>query len=179
VVKTLLLFFIILLYQNSVYADESTIPEDAKVVNIEAIYDQAPIIVQNDLGENTIAVATIRGRILTDGYLKSGTVDCRVVGYAAPGRIFSCGFAQVEYVDGYCIFKNTEDEGLVAKLSCSTAANGIKGASCQGKLDFLSGSGTFAGISGTAKLNMAQIFSSDEKFLSFSGFWKLPALLLR
>ena len=178
-VKALLLLFVILLYQYSSYADENAIPEDAKVVNIEAIYDQAPIIVENDLGEDKIAIATIRGKILTDGYLKSGTFDCRVVGHAAPGRVFSCGFAQVESIDGYCIFRNSDDEGLVAKLSCSTAANGIEGASCQGRLDFISGSGTFAGISGKAKLNMAQIFSTNEKFFSFSGYWTLPALLLR
>ena len=45
-VKALLLLFVILLYQYSSYADENAIPEDAKVVNIEAIYDQAPIIVE-------------------------------------------------------------------------------------------------------------------------------------
>ena len=75
--------------------------------------------------------------------------------------------------------KNSSDEGLVAKLSCSTAANGIEGASCQGRLDFLSGSGIFAGVSGNAKLNMSQVFSTDDSFLKFDGFWKLPALLLR
>ena len=66
-VKALLLLFVILLYQYSSYADENTIPEDEKVVNIEAIYDQAPIIVENDIGEDKIAKATSRGKILTDG----------------------------------------------------------------------------------------------------------------
>ena len=177
--KYLKLIFISFFCTNYIFAEENPIPEDAKLVNVEVQYDQPPIIVENEIGEDTIAVATIRGKILTDGYLKSGTVDCRLVGHAAPGRVFSCGFAQVESVDGYCIFKNSSDEGLVAKLSCSTAANGIEGASCQGRLDFLSGSGIFAGISGKAKLNMSQVFSTDDSFLKFDGFWKLPALLLR
>ena len=177
--KYLKLIFISFFCTNYIFAEENIIPEDAKLVNVEVQYDQPPIIVENKVGEDTIAVATIRGKILTDGYLKSGTVDCRLVGHAAPGRVFSCGFAQVESVEGYCIFKNSSDEGLVAKLSCSTAANGIEGASCQGRLDFLSGSGIFAGISGKAKLNMSQVFSTDDSFLKFNGFWKLPALLLR
>lgn len=177
--KYLKLIFILFFCTNYIFAEENIIPEDAKLVNVEVQYDQPPIIVENKVGEDTIAVATIRGKILTDGYLKSGTVDCRLVGHAAPGRVFSCGFAQVESVEGYCIFKNSSDEGLVAKLSCSTAANGIEGASCQGRLDFLSGSGIFAGISGKAKLNMSQVFSTDDSFLKFNGFWKLPALLLR
>ena len=177
--KYLKLIFISFFCTNYIFAEENIIPEDAKLVNVEVQYDQPPIIVENKIGEDTIAVATIRGKILTDGYLKSGTVDCRLVGHAAPGRVFSCGFAQVESVEGYCIFKNSSDEGLVAKLSCSTAANGIEGASCQGRLDFLSGSGIFAGVSGNAKLNMSQVFSTDDSFLKFDGFWKLPALLLR
>ena len=177
--KYLKLVFILFFCTNYIFAEENLIPEDAKLVNIEVQYDQPPIIVENEIGEDTIAVVTIRGKILTDGYLKSGTVDCRLVGHAAPGRVFSCGFAQVESVEGYCIFKNSSDEGLVAKLSCSTAANGIEGASCQGRLDFLSGSGIFAGVSGNAKLNMSQVFSTDDSFLKFDGFWKLPALLLR
>ncbi len=177
--KYLKLVFILFFCTNYIFAEENLIPEDAKLVNVEVQYDQPPIIVENEIGEDTIAVATIRGKILTDGYLKSGTVDCRLVGHAAPGRVFSCGFAQVESVEGYCIFKNSSDEGLVAKLSCSTAANGIEGASCQGRLDFLSGSGIFAGVSGNAKLNMSQVFSTDDSFLKFDGFWKLPALLLR
>ncbi len=177
--KYLKLVFILFFCTNYIFAEENLIPEDAKLVNVEVQYDQPPIIVDNEIGEDTIAVATIRGKILTDGYLKSGTVDCRLVGHAAPGRVFSCGFAQVESVEGYCIFKNSSDEGLVAKLSCSTAANGIEGASCQGRLDFLSGSGVFAGVSGNAKLNMSQVFSTDDSFLKFDGFWKLPALLLR
>ena len=177
--KYLKLVFILFFCTNYIFAEENLIPEDAKLVNVEVQYDQPPIIVENEIGEDTIAVATIRGKILTDGYLKSGTVDCRLVGHAAPGRLFSCGFAQVESVEGYCIFKNSSDEGLVAKLRCSTAANGIEGASCQGRLDFLSGSGIFAGVSGNAKLNMSQVFSTDDSFLKFDGFWKLPALLLR
>ena len=177
--KYLKLVFILFFCTNYIFAEENLIPEDAKLVNIEVQYDQPPIIVENEIGEDTIAVVTIRGKILTDGYLKSGTVDCRLVGHAAPGRVFSCGFAQVESVEGYCIFKNSSEEGLVAKLSCSTAANGIEGASCQGRLDFLSGSGIFAGVSGNAKLNMSQVFSTDDSFLKFDGFWKLPALLLR
>jgi hypothetical protein len=177
--KYLKLVFILFFCTNYIFAEENLIPEDAKLVNVEVQYDQPPIIVENEIGEDTIAVATIRGKILTDGYLKSGTVDCRLVGHAAPGRVFSCGFAQVESVEGYCIFKNSSEEGLVAKLSCSTAANGIEGASCQGRLDFLSGSGIFAGVSGNAKLNMSQVFSTDDSFLKFDGFWKLPALLLR
>ena len=177
--KYLKLVFILFFCTNYIFAEENLIPEDAKLVNVEVQYDQPPIIVENEIGEDTIAVATIRGKILTDGYLKSGTVDCRLVGHAAPGRVFSCGFAQVESVEWYCIFKNSSDEGLVAKLSCSTAANGIEGASCQGRLDFLSGSGIFAGVSGNAKLNMSQVFSTDDSFLKFDGFWKLAALLLR
>ena len=177
--KYLKLVFILFFCTNYIFAEENLIPEDAKLVNVEVQYDQPPIIVENEIGEDTIAVATIRGKILTDGYLKSGTVDCRLVGHAAPGRVFSCGFAQVESVEGDCIFKNSSDEGLVAKLSCSTAANGIEGASCQGRLDFLSGSGIFAGVSGNAKLNMSQVFSTDDSFLKFDGFLKLPALLLR
>ena len=156
--KYLKLVFILFFCTNYIFAEENLIPEDAKLVNVEVQYDQPPIIVENEIGEDTIAVATIRGKILTDGYLKSGTVDCRLVGHAAPGRVFSCGFAQVESVEGYCIFKNSSDEGLVAKLSCSTAANGIEGASCQGRLDFLSGSGIFAGVSGNAKLICLKFF---------------------
>ena len=172
------LFLFVFFYQFNLFAEEETIPEDAKLVKLEIKYDQAPIVVQNDLGEDKIAIATIRGKIITEGHLQGGTADCRIVGYAAPGRAFSCGFAQVENIDGYCILKNENDEGLVAKLTCSSATNGNGGVSCQGRLDFLSGSGKFAGISGKAKINMSQIFSSEDNFLNLDGFWKLPALLL-
>ena len=85
----------------------------------------------------------------------------------------------MENVNGYCIITDSKGNSLVSKLECSSGSTMTQDVRCEGRLDFISGTGKYAGVSGFAKLNMDQIFTIGEEKIKFSGYIKLPALNLQ
>ncbi|PPR15938.1 MAG: hypothetical protein CFH33_01080 [Alphaproteobacteria bacterium MarineAlpha9_Bin3] len=160
---------------SSVFANNIEIPEDAEKISLVAIYSNKPEVNEISIGETIIATANFSAFISSEGYLNKGILECKVTAYAAPGRGFSCGFAQMENVSGYCIIKDKDEDSLVAKLECSSGATVSTDVRCEGRLDFMSGTGKYSGINGTARLHMEQIFTAGESSIEFLGWWRLPA----
>ena len=174
----LCLFFILSIY-NSI-AEEITIPEDAHSIDISGKYINPPIVEENTIGEAKIALVSFTAFIEENLLFKGSFIDCKLAAHAAPGRGgFSCGFAQMENVNGYCIVTDPKGDSLVVKLECSSGATITQKVRCEGRLDFISGTGKYAGASGFARLNMDQIFTISNEEIQFTGFIKLPAILLQ
>ena len=81
----------------------------------------------------------------------------------------------MENVSGYCVIKDKNNESIVAKLECSSGATVSTDVRCEGRLDFMSGTGKYSGVNGTARLHMEQIFTAGENTIEFLGWWRLPA----
>ena len=137
-----------LLNITSIFANDIDIPEDAEKISLAAIYSNKPEVNEISIGETIIATANFSAFISSDGYLNEGSIECKVTAYAAPGRGFSCGFAQMENVSGYCIIKDKQEDSLVAKLECSSGATVSTDVRCEGRLDFMSGTGKYSSASG-------------------------------
>ena len=130
--------------------------------------------------KNKIALVSFTAFIEENLLFKGSFIDCKLAAHAAPGRGgFSCGFAQMENVNGYCIVTDPKGDSLVAKLECSSGATITQKVRCEGRLDFISGTGKYAGASGFARLNMDQIFTISNEEIKFTGFIKLPAISLQ
>ena len=173
------LFYIISIFTfintGIVFANSSVIPEDAEEISLVAKYIDKPKVNEIIIGETKIAMASFSGFISSSGNLNEGFIDCQITAYAAPGRGFSCGFAQMENVSGYCVIKDRNNESVVAKLECSSGATVSTDVRCEGRLDFMSGTGKYSGVNGTARLHMEQIFTAGESSIEFLGWWRLPA----
>ena len=170
-----LTYFILFTNTTGLFANNINIPEDAEEISLVANYIDKPKVNEINIGETIIATANFSAFISSEGHLSEGTIDCKVTAYAAPGRGFSCGFAQMENVSGYCVLKDKDQDSLVAKLECSSGATVSTDVRCEGRLDFMSGTGKYSGINGTARLHMEQIFTSGKSSIEFLGWWRLPA----
>ena len=157
------------------FADTVNIPEDAEQISLIAEYTKKPDVYETTIGDTKIAMASFSALIVNDNLLKDGFIDCKVTAYAAPGRGFSCGFSQMENVSGYCVLKDKSGDSLVAKLECSSGATSSLDVRCEGRLDFMSGTGKYSGVSGIARVHMEQIFTPGKSSVEFSGWWRLPA----
>ncbi|MDB9761179.1 hypothetical protein OAC06_00015 [Alphaproteobacteria bacterium] len=156
------------------FADAINIPEDAEKISLVAEYVKKIDVNEITIGDTKVAMASFTAFIINDNSLNGGLIDCKVTAYAAPGRGFSCGFSQMENVSGYCVLKDKSGETLVAKLECSSGATSSLDVRCEGKIDFISGTGKYAGVSGTARVHMEQIFTSGKSSIEFTGWWRLP-----
>ena len=157
------------------FADTVNIPEDAEQISLVAEYTKKADIYETTIGDTKIAMASFSALIVNDNLLKDGFMDCKVTAYAAPGRGFSCGFSQMENVSGYCVIKDKSGDSLIAKLECSSGATASLDVRCEGRMDFMSGTGKYSGVSGTARVHMEQIFTSGKSSVEFIGWWRLPA----
>ena len=82
-------------------------------------------------------------------------------------RSFSCGFSEVEDLNGFCkiTFKD-KNSIILIDWKCSTTA-GLQGdAVCKGKLDVLKGFGDYAGVIGFGKLEMPLIKTIKSEKIS-------------
>ena len=114
-------------------------------------------IKSKNIGEDEILQGTFYGKIesLEDKNFDNAKLECDFMGRSYKGRGFSCGFAVVEDLQGYCYVKNNNNKDiLIANWNCNTTA-GINGdAYCSGKLKIIQGFGKFAGVDGYGKINM-------------------------
>ena len=85
----------------------------------------------------------------------NANLDCDFIGRSYKGRGFSCGFAVIEDLKGFCYIKNNNNKDiLIIEWACNTTA-GINGdAYCAGKLNVIQGFGIFAGVNGFGEINM-------------------------
>ncbi len=177
--KLLLIFFLYMFIYVS-YAEEIVAPDNSYSIDIEGKYISAPIIEESTIGDARIALVNFTALIKENNFFSGSFIDCKLAAHAAPGRGgFSCGFAQMENVNGYCVITDTKGDSLVSKLECSSGATMTQNVKCEGRLDFISGTGKYAGASGFAKLNMDQIFTISDEQIQFTGYLKLPALNLQ
>ena len=178
-VKFYLNFFLIF-FISVVSAEEIVTPDDAYSIDIAGKYIKAPIVEENTIGDARIALVNFTALIKENNFFSGSFIDCKLAAHAAPGRGgFSCGFAQMENVNGYCIITDTKGDSLVSKLECTSGSTMTQNVRCEGRLDFISGTGKYAGASGFAKLNMDQIFTISDEQIQFTGYIKLPALNLK
>jgi len=168
------ILFLAFLNLQLVFAEPINIPEDAEKISLVAEYIEKIDVNEITLGDTKVAMASFSAFIVAKNSLNGGFIDCKVTAYAAPGRGFSCGFSQMENVSGYCVLKDKSGDTIVAKLECSSGATSTLDVRCEGKIDFMSGIGKYAGVSGTARVHMEQIFTSGKSSIEFTGWWRLP-----
>ena len=110
------IFIFIFINTEIALSNGSAIPDDAEEISLVAKYIDKPEVNEVVIGETIIAMSSFSAFITSKGNLDGGFIDCKVTAYAAPGRGFSCGFAQMENVSGYCVIKDRNNESVVAKL---------------------------------------------------------------
>ena len=139
---------------------------DLVKVKLNVKLDKNSIIKIKSLGEDEMLSGAFYGKAehLEDENFNNTNLECDFIGRSYKGRGFSCGFAVIEDLKGFCYIKNSKEDILIVDWSCNTTA-GINGdAFCAGKLNIIQGFGKFAGISGFGEINMpmAKAISSKE-----------------
>ncbi len=126
-------------------------------VKIDVKLSESNIINTKSVGEDEILSGAFYGQTesLEDKNFANANLECDFIGRSYKGRGFSCGFAVIEDLKGFCYIKNNNDEDiLIAEWNCNTTA-GINGnAYCAGKLNVIQGFGVFAGVNGFGEINM-------------------------
>lgn len=113
-------------------------------------------VLMSYIGEDKILKGNINGK-LSNSVLnfKKAKISCDFLGRSYTGRGFSCGFAEVEDLGGYCyISLPSNTDSLLTKWECATTAGFNGDAICKGKLSVVNGSGKFAGIIGFGEIEM-------------------------
>ncbi len=126
-------------------------------VKIDVKLDKGNIINTKSVGEDEILSGAFYGKTesVEDKNFANANLECDFIGRSYKGRGFSCGFAVIEDLKGFCYIKNNNEEDiLIVDWNCNTTA-GINGdAFCAGKLNIIQGFGVFAGVSGFGEINM-------------------------
>ncbi len=126
-------------------------------VKIDVKLSKSNIINTKSVGEDEILSGTFYGKTesIIDKNFNSANLECDFIGRSYQGRGFSCGFAVIEDLKGFCYIKNNSNEDiLIFDWACNTTA-GINGdAYCAGKLNIIQGFGKFAGANGFGEINM-------------------------
>ena len=127
------------------------------------------IIKIKSIGEDEILQGTFFGKIesLEDKNFDNAKLECDFMGRSYKGRGFSCGFAVIEDLQGYCYVKNNNNEDiLITNWNCNTTAGITGDAYCSGKLKIIQGFGKFAGVDGYGKINMPIVKTITSKISS-------------
>ena len=126
-------------------------------VKIDVKLGESNIINSKNVGEDEILSGTFYGKTesVEDKNFANANLECDFIGRSYQGRGFSCGFAVIEDLKGFCYIKNNNNEDiLIFDWTCNTTA-GINGdAYCAGKLNIIQGFGVFAGVDGFGEINM-------------------------
>ena len=126
-------------------------------VKLNIKLDEDNIIKIKSMGEDEILSGAFYGKTesVEDKNFANANLECDFIGRSYKGRGFSCGFAVIEDLKGFCYIKNNNNEDiLIVDWACNTTA-GINGdAYCAGKLNIVQGFGRFAGVSGFGEINM-------------------------
>ena len=114
------------------------------------------IINTKSVGEEEILSGAFFGKTesIEDKNFSNANLECDFIGRSYKGRGFSCGFAVIEDLKGFCYIKNSNEDILIVDWNCNTTA-GINGnAYCAGKLNIIQGFGIFAVVNGFGEINM-------------------------
>ena len=115
------------------------------------------IINTKSVGEDEIISGALYGKTesLEDENFANANLECDFIGRSYQGRGFSCGFAVIEDLKGFCYIKNNNNKDIIiVDWICNTTA-GINGdAYCSGKLNIIQGFGVFAGVDGFGEISM-------------------------
>ena len=156
--------FVSLIYSNFSFSIDNPDFIDYK---LKIILDKDNKITMKSIAEDEIVSGTIYGKIedLDNKYFSNSSLECDFIGRSYKGRGFSCGFAIVEDLQGFCYIKNLDGENtLITSWKCNTTS-GIGGdAACVGKLNIVQGVGLFAGVSGFGSISMplAKTFINNQ-----------------
>ena len=152
-------------------------------LKIDVNLSNGSIVNSKNIGEDEILSGVFYGKTenFIDKNFDNAYLECDFIGRSYQGRGFSCGFAVIEDLKGFCYIKNNNDEDiLIVEWNCNTTA-GINGdAYCAGKLDIIQGFGKFAGVSGFGEINMPiakAINSKISRALNISLNIKYPMSL--
>ena len=150
-------FKIILVLSVFVFSNYLKGENELLKVKIDAKLSNDNTIITKNIGNDEIISGTFYGKTesIADKNFDNVNLECDIIGRSYQGRGFSCGFAVIEDLKGFCYIKNSNNEDtLIVDWACSTTA-GINGdAFCAGKLNIIQGFGRFAGVSGFGKINM-------------------------
>ena len=148
----IIVIFLIFVFSNYLKSENELLK-----VKIDVKLSESNIINTKSVGEDEILSGAFYGQTesLEDKNFANANLECDFIGRSYKGRGFSCGFAVIEDLKGFCYIKNNNDADiLIAEWSCNTTA-GINGdAYCAGKLNVIQGFGVFAGVDGFGKISM-------------------------
>ena len=148
----IIIIFLIFIFSNFLKGETELL--EAK---IEVKLSKSNIINTKSVGEDEILSGAFYGKTesIEDKNFANANLECDFIGRSYKGRGFSCGFAVMEDLKGFCYFKNNNNEDiLIVDWTCNTTA-GINGdAYCAGKLNIIQGFGVFAGVNGFGEINM-------------------------
>ena len=156
-------------------------PETAEgEIRFTVQYDGPPELRVLEVGDEEVISGRISGiaSATTEPVLAGATVDCPFVGRAYEGRSFSCGFTTIEDMQGMCVFTDEDGDQAVADWSCSTGATMTSDARCEGKAVWVSGTGKFAGLSGSFKMHSELFRNRKEGNALWRGSMELPMMML-
>ena len=151
------------------YANENT-KED--VQKFQIIIDTDSKFSIDRAGDSEILSGSYNGDVTGLKLLEGMKANCNLVGRSYQGRGFSCGFAEVEELNGICIFAKNKNDVIIAKWQCITSVGDNGDASCLGKASFVEGHGLFAGIDGSASISSPLVKQLLEKKISLPSVWK-------
>ncbi len=156
--------FMILILSNYVKGEDELLK-----VKIDVKLGESNIINSKNVGEDEILSGTFYGKTesIEDKNFANANLECDFIGRSYQGRGFSCGFAVIEDLRGFCYIKNNKNADiLIADWNCNTTA-GINGnAYCAGKLNIIQGFGKFAGVSGFGEISMPIAKTINSKMSS-------------
>ena len=148
----IIIIFFIFVFSNYLKSENELLK-----VKIDVKLDKGNIINTKSVGEDEILSGAFYGRTesVEDKNFANANLECDFIGRSYKGRGFSCGFAVIEDLKGFCYIKNNNEEDiLIVDWNCNTTA-GINGdAFCAGKLNIIQGFGVFAGVNGFGEINM-------------------------
>ena len=157
----IIIIFFIFVFSNYLNGENELLK-----VKIDVKLGESNIINTKSVGEDEILSGAFYGKAesIEDKNFANANLECDFIGRSYKGRGFSCGFAVIEDLRGFCYIKNNNDEDiLIVDWNCNTTA-GINGdAYCAGKLNVIQGFGVFAGVSGFGEISMpiAKTINSD------------------
>ena len=150
------IFLILLSLKNSILKPLLA-TEDFLDYKLSVIVNTDNNISIKSVAQDEIIKGTLYGKVENTSYdaFIQTTLECDLLGRSYKGRGFSCGFAVVEDLNGFCYFnKSNSQDILITSWECSTTAGLDGDASCKGKLSVVQGFGKFAGVLGFGEIEM-------------------------
>ena len=121
-------------------------------------------ILMSNIGDDKILKGSLKGSLASSyGSFLAANISCDLLGRSYKGRGFSCGFSEVEDLNGYCYVNlPNKIDTFLTKWDCITTAGFDGDAVCIGKVSIVNGNGKFAGIIGFGEIEMPLAKSLTE-----------------